>query len=294
MEELKYGSTGEEVKWLQKRLIELGYGNCLVGDKPKKLTVDGKFGIITETALSSFQAKVIDGLTENFINDNVPEQYRKDCIVDGVLNYADWYVLENFEKLKEWYKIEIEKPVIEEPKVIIEPKTETTQQKIINEVIRLAKGEIGVVEHGGNNYGKRVQEYQYIGSNGAMGGGAAWCQYYQNWLQVTACKNLNLKYKGTYSGYTPTVTNWGIKNGIGIKHPKMSQIDIGDMGYVYSRVRNNSQHVFLIIGKTGNNVITIEGNTNPGGSSSGFGVFKRQRPLGNQCWAVVKWWKLYK
>ncbi len=293
MDELKYGSTGEDVKHLQQRLIDLGYGKCLVREKPKTLTVDGKFGLITETALSSFQAKVIDGLTKDFINSNVPEEYRKEFTVDGILNYADQYILDNFERLKKYYSVEIQKPVIIEPEKPIIPAL-TNQQKIIKEVIRLAKGEIGVVEHRGNNYGKRVQEYQYIGSNGAIGGGAAWCQYFQNWLQITACKNLKIKYKGTHSGYTPTVTNWGIKNGIGIKHPKISQIDIGDMGYVYSRARNNSQHVFLIIGKSGNSVISVEGNTNPGGSSSGFGVFKRQRPLGNQCWAVVKWWKLYK
>lgn len=290
-ETLKYGSTGEDVKWLQQKLLNYGYSTCLVKEQPRILTVDGKFGLITEGCLSSFQAKVIDAISEDFIKQNIPEQYNREYIVTGEMDYPTWYVLENFEKLTKWYEVEITPPEIKKPE---KKKPEPEKRNIIEEVIFLARKEIGVVEVGGNNYGKRVQEYQRIGSNGAMTGGAAWCQYFQNWLQITACINLKIKYKGTHSGYTPTVTNWGIKNGIGIKHPKMSQIDIGDLGYVYSSARNNSQHVYLIVGKSGNSVITIEGNTNPGGSSSGFGVFQRKRSLGNQCWVVVKWHKLYK
>jgi hypothetical protein len=39
-------------------------------------------------------------------------------------------------------------------------------------------------------------------------------------------------------------------------------------------------HAGLVIEVRGDHVITIEGNTNPGGSSDGFGVFRRDaRPL---------------
>jgi hypothetical protein len=289
--ELKYGSVGDDVKWLQSRLISYGFDICFVNETVKKLTADGRFGIITENCLASFQAKVIDAITENFIIDNIPVEYKKDYTANGIMDYPTWFVLKYYAELTEWYNVDIEKPEIEipPPPPVIDIKT-----KIINKVIELAKQEIGTVEKGGNNYGKRVQEYQSVGSNGAMTGGAAWCQYFQNWLQITACKVLGISYKGTYSGYTPTVTNWGYKNSIAVKYPKLNQIDIGDMGYVYSANRNNSQHVYLIVGKSDNKVITIEGNTNPGGSREGFGVFKRTRLLGSQCWSVIKWYKLYK
>jgi hypothetical protein len=39
-------------------------------------------------------------------------------------------------------------------------------------------------------------------------------------------------------------------------------------------------HAGLVIEVRGDHVITIEGNTNPGGSSDGFGVFRRDaRPI---------------
>ena len=39
-------------------------------------------------------------------------------------------------------------------------------------------------------------------------------------------------------------------------------------------------HAGLVIGVEGDHIITIEGNTNPGGSSDGFGVFRRaSRPI---------------
>lgn len=283
--EIKKGQKGEIVRWLQQKLIDYGFETCWVDDKVKKLTVDGDFGPITEECLSSFQAKIIDSLTDEFIKQNIPIQYQDDLFVTGIVDFRTWYILENYDKLKQWYKIEIKPEIISEP---IDIKNE-----IIKNILEIAENEIGTVEEGSNNYGDRVEEYQNIGSDGAINGGAAWCQYFMNWLQIKTCEKLKLDYKGTYSGYTPTVTNWGIKNKIAIKYPKITDIEIGDMGYVYSSTRKNSKHVYLIVGKSGNNVITIEGNTNNGGGSDGFGVFKRKRSLGNQCWAIVKWWKLY-
>ena len=120
-----------------------------------------------------------------------------------------------------------------------------------------------------------------------------------NWLIKEASKNLNVKFKGTCTGYTPSAVNWakeakiaaGAKSGGG--HVSMDDIDIGDWGYIYSSSRNSARHVFLIVEKRVDSVVTIEGNTNSGGGAEGFGVFKRVRPI-NQVWAVVKWYNLYK
>jgi hypothetical protein len=295
METLKKGSTGSSVIWLQQRLIDLGYKNCFIDGKLKVLSADGDFGPITEECLESFQAKIIDDITQDFINKNVPSEYHNEFVVNGEMNFAVHFVLENFEKLRDWYKVEINKPEYKE-EIIKEKPEEPYQQSIKDLVIEIAKQEIGIIEQGGNNMGERVEEYQNVGSNGEISEGAPWCQYFMNWLEIEAAKRLSLEYKGLYNGYTPSIVNWGVKNNIGIKNCKMNDIEIGDWGFVYSPARKNAKHVFLIIGKNekNNSVITIEGNTNPGGGSDGFGVFKRTRPLGTQCWAIVKWWKLYK
>lgn len=62
---VKYGMSGESVKWLQWELIEAGYIKVKVGLNNKTLTIDGEFGKITDTALKLFQrsAKLeVDGL----------------------------------------------------------------------------------------------------------------------------------------------------------------------------------------------------------------------------------------
>lgn len=298
METLKKGSQGDQVAWLQQKLIDYGYSTCFVDGIVKKLTVDGEFGIITQSALESFQAKILDSLTQDFITKYVPVEYQGEFVVNGEMNFAVHYVLENFDKLKEWYKVEVAKPeVIEEPietpPVEEEPKVEENPESIVDTVIRLAKAELGTVEHDGNNYGERVQEYQRVGSNGEVQGGAPWCAYFQNWLEIKACEERGIDYKGDYCGYTPSIVNSGVSHGIGKKNCTFKDVEIGDWGFVYSSARGNAKHIFLIIGKSGNSVTTIEGNTNSGGGSDGFGVFQRKRPLGNSCWAIVKWWKRY-
>lgn len=297
--DLKIGDEGVLVEDLQQRLIDLGYNKCILTDESIGLLEEptGVFGEVTQGCLESFQAKVLDELASDKLKDifnkiNNTNIFNLKDVADGIMDYQTWFVLNEYENYKNLFNIEISPDEIEIPKE--EPKEELSlQQKLINEVVRLARAEVGVTEKGKNNYGKRVQEYQTVGSNGAMNGGAAWCQYFQNYLFVTACKNLKLKFKGNYSGYTPSIVNWGTSKGITKKHPKIGDIQVGDWGFVYSASRDNARHVFLIVGKKKNSVITIEGNTNPGGGSDGFGVFIRERSLGNQCFAVVKWYKLY-
>lgn len=171
---LKIGDNGDDVKNLQQKLIDYGYSTCFVQEnKVGTLTVDGEFGIITQETLNSFQAKIIDGLTQEFVDTYVPVEYRHEFVVNGEMDFAVYYVLENFESLKLWYKTEIEKPTpIEEPPVEEQP------ESMIDTVIRLANKEIGTMESGGNNYGTRVQEYQRIGSSGEVDGGSPYCAYF--------------------------------------------------------------------------------------------------------------------
>lgn len=284
MSDLKLNDKNTEVLNLQKRLIELGYSTCLIDNKVKKLEVDGDFGVITEGCLCSFQAKVLDYITDS-IKITIPQQFRENLEVNGILDFRTKFVLDNYEKLADFYKVNLQ---------IIEPELMDIKDEIVKKVLELARQNIGVVENGGNNYGKEVEEYQEIGSNGLISGGSPWCQFFQNYLLIKAAEELEVDFKGTYSGYTPDVVNWGKKKGITIINPTINDIEPGDWGFVYSSVRNSAKHVYLIEAVKNDHVITIEGNTNPGGGADGFGVFRRSRALGNQVWAIVKWQNLYK
>ncbi len=291
---LKLGDEGPLVEDLQERLISLGFKTCFLPDESIGVLDEptGHFGEVTQELVQSFQSKTIAIITTKMID--IPKDI--ELKVTGEMDLYTHWLLNNYEKVAEYYKQELEPEEIEIPK---EEEKEIPQEKepvlktselLIKKIIELAKSQLGVTEKGGNNYGKQVEDYQRIGSKGAADGGQPWCQYFMNWLLIMACKSLKIEFRGTFSGYTPFWVNWGKQKKITLINPKISEVEIGDLMYVYSSARNNACHVALVIGKEGNNVITIEGNTNPGGGSDGFGVFKRKRPCP---WAVVKWHKLY-
>lgn len=287
--DLKLGDTMPEVGSMKAKLHNLGYGRCFLDGKVRDLDDSDYFGEVTQECLEAFQTKVQDAVT--LYQMPIPEDIKNNYpfAIDGIFNYSDWYVLEHYEELAEWYKVNI-KPddfPVQEP----DPEPEETIN-FKSKVISIAKGELGITESAGhNNSGVRVNEYHWIGSCEQVKTGSPWCQYFMNWL----LKQLEHPYKWTCSGYTPDCVNFAVKKGIGYKSAKKGQIEVGDFGYIYSPSRNNARHVFIIIGidLVKGIVTTIEGNTNNDGSAEGFGVFKRSRPL-SQVWAVAKWHELYK
>lgn len=290
---LQKGDTGEDVLALQEKLKEIGFSNCLLANNNVgTINADGNFGPITEGCLESFQAKVLDAVTTIYVPQAIKDEYP--FTTNGIMDFANWYILSNYEKLSEYYQTELQKDPL--PEIEIPPIIEDTpiNEKIIKKMLEISISQIGVVESGGNNYGQMVQEYQKIGSDGEVRGGQPWCQYFQNWILVKACQELGLDYKWTYSGYTPDCVNLGVRENIGTKNCTWDDIQVGDFGYVYSASRGNAKHVFLIVAKDDNTktLTTIEGNTNPGGGSDGYGVFKRKRTKA-QCWAIVRVANLY-
>jgi len=280
---LRRGEIDPLVGELQTRLIELGFKKCLVDGIVETLSVDNNFGKVTEGCLEAFQCKVIDAAAIVYAESEIENfQAQYPFSIDGVFNYSDWYILYNYEKLAEWYKVHV-KPdefPVQEP-----------EADLIKKVIDIAKSEIGVTEDKPyNNSGKRVNEYHWLGSCNQVKTGSPWCQYFMNWL----LKQLSTDYKWTCSGYTPTNINFAVAKKCGIKKVEPRDIEVGDFGFIYSASRGNARHVFLIIGidLVNKTVTTIEGNTNNNGSAEGFGVFKRLRPLW-QVWAVAKWHRLY-
>jgi len=288
--DLKYGDTGDDVRALQLRLIEIGFGKCLVKGQVKTLTGTGNFFEITRECLESFQAKVLDAvlIAGDFVPAEIKEKYP--FSIDGIMNYSDWYILINYNFLIAWYKIHI-KP----DDLVPDPEPEqTTVSKIIKKLLEIATGEVGVREKGTSNTGVRVNEYQNVGSCGQVKyGGNPWCSYYVKWLIRAVLKLFNIKDFLECGGYTPYDRQWGIKNGIAVKVKSIDDIDAGDIFLIYGSGRGDAVHTGLVKGKKNGRVITNEGNTNSAGSSDGGGVEDRLRPV-SQIWYVIKWWKLLK
>lgn len=286
---LKFGDDSAEVADLKKRLTELRFNKCFLDGKIRELDEGTYFGEVTRECLESFQAKVQDAVMLYQVP--IPAEIKNEYpfSIDGIMNYSDWYVLNHFEELEAWYKANI-KPdtfLVQEPSSYGEG-----EAGLISKVIKLAAAEVGTVEEKPyNNGGKRVNEFQKIGSCGVIKTGAPWCQFFMNWL----LKQLDKPYKWTCSGYTPDNVYFAVNKNAGYKNVAKDKMQVGDFGYIYSPSRRNARHVFLIVGidsKAGI-VTTIEGNTNNDGSSEGFGVFRRKRPI-SQVWAVGQWYKLYK
>lgn len=285
---LRIYDSSPEVASMKSKLSELGFGICFLDGKVRELDDSEYFGEVTVECLEAFQTKVQDAVTLYQLPIPADIKANYPFAIDGIFNYADWYLLEHFEELTKWYSLNIKPDTFEIQNVPEVPEKINYR----NAVISLATAELGVKEDAPyNNSGKRVNEYQWTGSCHQTKTGAPWCQYFMNWL----LKQLDHQYEWTCSGYTPDNVNYAVKKNAGTKNVHKTEIEVGDFGYIYSPSRGNARHVFLIIGidlKKGI-VTTIEGNTNDNGGAEGFGVFKRQRPI-SQVWAVGKWHKLYK
>lgn len=141
--------------------------------------------------------------------------------------------------------------------------------------------QVGVVEVGGNNRGKQVEEYLRSVN---MPAGQPWCAA----IIVWAMNKCNIKHRIT--AWSPSAYN---KNDVIFTDGEFKTQDwsnddvlIGTLSYdkfksIKSRYKGIG-HVFdcLVVGKR--SVITIEGNTNDAGdrdSRSGDGVYRKKRPL---------------
>ena len=134
----------------------------------------------------------------------------------------------------------------------------------------------------GSNWGKEVQQMlKSVGVNFP----APWCAAYVG----IVCCNSCISYP--YSGFVP---NWSrdvwkakvifdkTKKGRSILQTELRR---GDIATIYFPNLRRDAHIFIVLGVTEKgNIITIEGNTNPGGSRDGYGVFVRVREL----WQVSK------
>lgn len=154
--------------------------------------------------------------------------------------------------------------------------------KEIESVLDAAKREIGDREATGNNDGPQVEVF--LASCG-LGEGSPWCAAFVNWclgqgLGITERKEC---WDTENPAYCPSIHTWARLSGILHTSPQR--------GDVFLYIEDGwALHTGLVTGYDAatQRFTTIEGNTNPGGSSEGDGVYARSRPS-NGCYVFVRW-----
>ncbi|WP_295389919.1 peptidoglycan-binding protein [uncultured Thiodictyon sp.] len=145
------------------------------------------------------------------------------------------------------------------------------------EVVAFAATQIGVLEHPlGSNKGPEVD--QYLASVGLQPGNF-WCTAFTYFCYQKAADKLGVKNPHTKTGLVlahwsaakqnpsaKRVLTLAAKNNPALISPGcLFIIDTG----------GGHGHTGIVIGLANGKLVTIEGNTNPGGSSNGIGVFQR-------------------
>lgn len=204
------------------------------------LDVDGEFGAQTEAAVKLFQARNTDTRSRALTQ-------------DGKVGPSTWAAL------------------FGNATVVFPPSGGPSPFAM--RVIAMAAAETGTQEiPDGSNAGPRVEEY--LRSVG-LGKGFAWCMAFVYWCVDQAAKaegkpNPLVKTAGVLDQWTRT-TATKIKQADALANfalVKPGQVFIMDFGQGHG-------HTGFIESVNGNQLITLEGNTNKEGSREGNGVFRR-------------------
>lgn len=207
------------------------------------LEVIGIFGPKTTNAVRLFQA------THRDQNGNPLE-------VDGKLGSVSWAAL--FE----------EAPI---------HTVEESSNKLLAEAVKVALSQVGVMEDPpGSNRGQKVEEY--LASTG-LGGGNFWCAAFIYWCFKEASENIgkpNPLFKTAHC-----MTHWNKTTGKKIAvADAVNKPSLVKPGHIFIlNTGGASGHTGLVEKVEGGFIHTIEGNSNPAGSSNGIGVFKLTRKI---------------
>lgn len=148
------------------------------------------------------------------------------------------------------------------------------------QVIKIAASEVGVEEQGGNNRGKRVEEYLH---SVGLGPGDPWCAAFVAWCLREAGVKLGTD-GWPRTGYCPTIETWAKSNKCLSRTPRRGDV------FLLLDSEGPYHTGFVSEVNSDGTVDTIEGNTNRGGSADGDGVFRRKRYV-SSC-SFVAWHKV--
>lgn len=207
------------------------------------LPVTGRFGPVTERAVKLFQARF-------------PDQEGRPLVVDGKVGPVTWAAL-----------FGAPPPVVEAP------------ISIATAALAIAAGEIGQMEQPpGSNRGPQVDEYvRAVGLDPA--GHYAWCAAFVYWCFAKAAggsgvRNPVVKTAGVLDHWRRAGEK-GVARVTGAAAQAAPALIRPGTVFVMDYGRGVG-HTGFVEAVEGGHLVTIEGNTNDGGSREGVGVFRRR------------------
>lgn len=145
---------------------------------------------------------------------------------------------------------------------------------------------MGVQERTGNNDGAEVEAYL---RSTMLGPGYAWCAAFVHWA-FRQCGAVHQPAREFAAA-----ARWGRSNviwrrkGWQYDHNKDKRIsEDGDLFMLYYPKLGRIGHVGIITGEDDDYVMTVEGNTGPGGEREGQGVYRRKR-LKRSLHSISRW-----
>lgn len=236
---IKRGETDKAtVRLIQQRLNELGCG---------PLTVNGTFDQeTTERSVKLFQARFTD-VTGRAL------------VVDGKVGALTWGAMFG------------EKTV---------PASKRVAAGLVAQVLVVAQSQIGVMEKPlGSNRGPQVDAYLKAAGLNPTKGSFPWCVAFTYWCFQTAATNLARS--NPHVRTAGVLDHWnkakGVPGAVRITHAAATndpalvqpgQLFVMDYG-------GGMGHSGIVLAVADGRLVTLEGNTNDGGSRNGIGVFKR-------------------
>lgn len=172
-----------------------------------------------------------------------------------ILGVGDWKV----GKLKSWNVAE--RPATAPTLNLSSASTLASKQVTANrqQILTIAKSQIGVHEAAGNNDGNEVEEYLNYTNNKK---GEPWCASFVSWVFGKAGFNQ------PKSAWSPAL----FPKDKQVQNPAVARV----FGIYFSKLKRVA-HCGIISKVSGNWIYTIEGNTNVAGSREGDGVYQRIR-----------------
>jgi len=151
--------------------------------------------------------------------------------------------------------------------------------QLIDQIIHIAKAEIGVTEVNGTNCGPRVDEYKaatWLNPNK----GWPWCAAFVCWVVREAMIAANVKETKTFKRPRTAgawdFENWSLRqdDSTWLLKPHEGDIKAGDI------VIFKFSHIGIAISDPANGMLTTcEGNTDSAGSREGGGVYRKRRRM---------------
>ena len=154
---------------------------------------------------------------------------------------------------------------------------ENAANTLLAGALNIAQSQIGVMEDPpGSNRGNRVEEYQ---NSVGIAAGTFWCAAFLYWCFQKTSENLNKRNPVLKTGHC--MTHWNKTPG-----KKIAAADAVNKpilikpGHIFIINTGGSHgHTGMVEKVEGGFIHTIEGNSNPSGSSNGIGVFQNTRKI---------------